>query len=93
MTIECSKCGPAGKCLNHAKRVSELSLRMQGAWTFLELQKKAATAPDFAGFLQPAVFFKSLGWFQTKKKRGYTAEQVKEFEGGFAEAAQEAARG
>jgi hypothetical protein len=83
----CDKCGPKGKCVTHAKTAAELSIYYQGALTFLELRKKAAAEPSFAGFLDPAVFFTSFGWFQTRKKRGYSEAQIREFVDGFAGAA------
>lgn len=87
MSARCDKCGPKGKCITHAKTPAELSIYHQGALTFLELRKKAAKEPSFAGFLDPVVFFKSFGWFQTRKKRGYNEEQIREFVGGFTDAA------
>ena len=64
----------------------ELTIYQQGALTWLELKKKARRTPAFAGFLDHKVFAMSLGWCQTKKKRGYTEEQAAQFLKGFEDA-------
>lgn len=61
----------------------DLTVFQLGALTHREIAKKAKRVPSFAGFLDPEIFKRSLGWFQTKKKRGYTEEQASEFMEGF----------
>ncbi len=51
--------------------------------TFNELVKKAIKVSTFEGFMDPKIFSMSFGWFQTKKKRGYTEEQAQQFMEGF----------
>lgn len=61
----------------------DLTIYQVGALTYHELQKKAAEVPSFVGFLDPPIFFRSFGWFQTKNKRGYTDKECASFRKGF----------
>ena len=60
-----------------------MTIYQQGALTRHALEKKAKSVPQFAGFKPPEVFEMSFGWFQTKKKRGYTDEQAEQFMAGY----------
>ena len=69
----------------------KLTIYQTGALTHFELVKKAKKVPAFGGFLDPKIFFMSFGWFQTKKKRGYSEDQCAQFIKGFKDAARLAA--
>lgn len=61
----------------------QVTVYQLGAVTYHELVKKAQIEPVWAVFLDPRVFEMSFGWFQTRKRRGYSAEDAASFMEGF----------